>query len=558
MTRRSALCLLALGIVSGTAVGVIKALAVLHAWGWSGPALALRVLGRHSAQALFIGLAAAAGLGALGWLAHRVYTRWLRGRSFLPGRTVAHALWLWTGVSRIGNDRRLLGLTLAATLLVAVLQVGAVAWEPSVGTSRPNVLLIVVDCLRRDHLGVYGYERPTSPAIDRFAAQARVFERAYSTASWTKPAVASLITGRFPDRHRTLRQADRLAKSSVTLAERLAGVGYHTLFLGGNAWISGHFQFDQGYDSFAIMSELTGEEVRSELLNQLSMVRGRPFFAYVHFMDVHLPYGFNRYNDTFVPAGTATPVISSGAMSSAWGRRRTAAGLMSEQDRARIVGLYDGQIRFVDDQIGIILGQLEHWGVLENTLVILTADHGEEFWEHGNFEHGHSVYDEVLRVPLIVRGPGFRAGRVDAPVSLADIAPSIVSLSGASAENDAFDGMPLQKRTQVGDDPLLAVSTLYGREKYAALDETRKAILNVPAASGGWGLVGVQAQAGQQLFDLTHDVSEERSTAPAEPIPPAWLDILKDVRVAGELRSADRVLSEDEIFEQLEALGYME
>ena len=105
---------------------------------------------------------------------------------------------------------------------------------------------------------------------------------------------------------------------------------------------------------------------------------------------------------------------------------------------------------------------------------------------------------------------------------------------------------------------MLAVSTLYGREKYAALDETRKAILNVPAASGGWRLVGVQAQLGQELYDLTHDVSEELSSAPAEPIPPAWLDILGDVRAAGELRSDDRVLSEDEVFEQLEALGYME
>jgi arylsulfatase A-like enzyme len=601
MKQRMALALAVIGIVVGTLAGGLSAAVLLNDWGWPGSVLALRLFAQKTMHALFLGLAAAALLCALGlgvgWLRSRRtgaegttgVTGWVLAGVLgfaicrytvgailikrLPGTSqfwvdavmaiaIGSGLWLtrwaWTAPSRPQNAKLLLWPALVATVLVGLLQVGYTRWELPDPESRPNVLLVVIDCLRRDHLGVYGYDRPTSPAIDRLAAHGRVFERAYSTASWTKVAVASIVTGRFPHRHRVLRRSDTLDRNALTLAERLASAGYRTLFLGGNAWISDAFHFEQGYDVFWMEDGVTGADLTRELLGELAPGSDQPFFAYVHFMDVHLPYRTNRYNDVFVPAGTGHPIISWGVLHSSWVRRRTAAGLMTPQDRARVRGLYDGQIRFVDDQLQTILTGLARQGLLQNTLVIITADHGEEFWEHGNFEHGHSVYDEVLRVPLIMVGPGIPAGRAKAPVSLVDIAPTILAVAGISDETEGFDGSPLNGPTLPKDREVLAVSTLYGREKYAVLNRAHKLILNTAATRDGVRLVGNEAWGAQEVYDLIHDPNESHLAPNNLPASPDWVDTLHQVHAAAQEGSEEQVRPSASLHEQLRALGYVD
>ncbi|MFQ5513094.1 MAG: sulfatase [Myxococcota bacterium] len=600
--RNAALRLATLGALGGTVTGLLIGSAWLDRWGWPGSGVALRMLAHVGASGFLVGVLLAlawlplhpftswlgtagkrrwglpseSGLwavGVLGFLALRVpAAHWLsHGQAEVPvwlldpllavalGLLLLAARWAWQPPSSARGPAWLVA-GLAASAVVGGLQLIELR-SPGPETAsrpRPNFLLIVVDCLRADHLGSYGYARATSPAIDRLAAHGQVYERASSTASWTKPAVASILTGRFAHRHGALRKSDALPGEAQTLAERLAGVGYRTLHLGGNAWISSAFGFEQGYDLVWMDPHSTAERLRERLELELAMVGERPFFAYVHFMDVHLPYSLNRYNDLFVPAGAASPTLSSGMLNSSWARRRTAAGLMSPQDRERMVGLYDGQIRLVDEQIGRMLATLRRRGQLRRTLVVLTADHGEEFWEHGGFEHGHSVYEELLHVPLIVAGLGIPPGRVVAPVSLVDLAPTLLALAGADARPEDFDGVPLREAARREGRHLYAASTLYGNEKFALFDGRRKLILNAPATPDGWRLVGRRAHSRLEAFDLLVDPRETDPLRMLAPLSGEWPSRLEAMRRATLGRAAPEVLVKEELFERFRALGYMD
>ncbi len=295
------------------------------------------------------------------------------------------------------------------------------------GADAPLVVVYLVDTLRADHTGVHGYERPTTPELDAFAEDAVVFDQAIVHSSWTKPSVASILTSLLPGQHRAVQLRDALDESNVTLAQRLDEHGWATGAAIANSVIYGaESAFDRGFDSFVGLH--TDDDRRSKLVDADVVVdaalawersrQGLPTFLYVHTMDPHVPYTppppFDRM---FEPHPTdAHPA------------RDPRTDFLEPLDRERMVAQYDGEIAYGDREFGRFLKALKDAGVYDDALIVFVADHGEEFLDHGRWLHGRSVFDELVRVPLVLKLPGNRhAGRrVARQVQGVDIVPTIM------------------------------------------------------------------------------------------------------------------------------------
>jgi arylsulfatase A-like enzyme len=319
-------------------------------------------------------------------------------------------------------------------------------------SSRPNLLLISIDTLRPDHLGCYGYARPTSPAIDELAAEGAMFLAASSTSPWTLPSHASLLTGLYPSRHGVKNYDVRLSFTVESLATRLTRSGYQSMAVINSHNLSERYGLDQGFESFNYVSEwdneksrarrLTnkGNELADRALQWIDARDERPFFLFLHSYDVHTDFAAKkRYVKMFAGAyggrfnGSTNQLVDV--------RNKKLA--LAASDSEHLVDLYDAEIRQMDEMIKRILDYLEQSGLAKNTYVVLVSDHGEEFMEHGSVLHGRTYFEEVIRIPMLIRGPGVPAGeRIDEPVSLVDITPTVLSLLGLS-EDPSLDGADL-------------------------------------------------------------------------------------------------------------------
>ena len=308
------------------------------------------------------------------------------------------------------------------------------------------VVLYLTDTLRADHLGVYGYGRPTSPQLDAFARDAVVFEQAIAQASWTKPSIASIFTSLLPGRHRVVQLRDPLDPSLTTLAEMLAGKGLATGAAVGNSviYLDGH-NFDQGFDYFAGVhgagdkpsKDPKAKDVVDTALRWLDERAGFPTFLYVHTMDPHVPYTPPPpFDQMFEPH----PLPDRSASDPRHDYQESA-------DRERMIAQYDGDVAYNDQQFGRFVGELKSRGLYDDALVIFVADHGEEFQDHGQWLHGRSVFDELVRIPLVVKFPGGKdAGRrVRQQVQEVDLLPTILENLGLPVPlPPALAGHPLQ------------------------------------------------------------------------------------------------------------------
>jgi arylsulfatase len=307
---------------------------------------------------------------------------------------------------------------------------GACAHERDASRPAParNLIVYLVDTVRADHLGCYGYRLPTSPALDAFALEAVLFENAYAQSSWTKPAVASIFTGLRPWRHGANQRRQRLADEAVTLAEILAAAGYRTAGFITNPNVGGAFGFRQGFERYhAEREEQSGESVRRAAFDWLE-ARGedaRPFFLYLHTVEPHSPYRDALDRAGEFGARLADPQI---------GLRRHLRALGDGSLRAapetvsELVALYDAEVAAADTSFGALLDELGRRGLADETIIVFVSDHGEEFADHGGFEHSRTLYEEVLRVPLIVRAPGFAPRRVAASAQHVDLLPTLLDL----------------------------------------------------------------------------------------------------------------------------------
>jgi len=325
-------------------------------------------------------------------------------------------------------------------LVVAVVMLRAVVAIGDAPVARPNILLVSIDSLRADHLGSYGYARDTSPTIDRLAREGVVFENAISSAPWTIPAHATMLTGLPPEVHGVISWKHSLAPEAVTLAEILRDAGWDTAAFVSGPTVVARYGFDQGFASYDESMvdpdrERSAYPVTSPGLVKLvdgflgswdAAGRTAPFFVFLHMWDVHYDYTPPApWNRMFDPdyAGDVTAVD--------FERNKRLNAKMDPRDLAHVIALYDGEIRYTDDHLAMIVARLEALGVLDDTIVVVTSDHGDEFFEHGMKGHAKTLYDEVLHVPLVIRHPPRIAHgrRVAEQVRMMDVAPTILGLA---------------------------------------------------------------------------------------------------------------------------------
>lgn len=375
--------------------------------------------------------------------------------------------------------------------------------EPEEVTPPPeSVLVISVDTLRRDHLGCYGYFRPTSPNIDALAKQGVQFENALSTCSWTLPSHGSMLTGLYPAYHGLQDDGVKLPKQVATLAERLHDIGLYTLAVVSHVYVSSRFGFERGFDNFddsliekGAINPIAEQVVDRFLARMESAPRG-PYFGFVHFFDPHWDYSPPPpYVSQFTDArytGSVDGTYRSMA------RYFSANRPMPEPDRQQAIALYDGEIAYVDDQIGRLLKELRKRGRLDNTVVVFTADHGEEFKDHGQLGHARTLFGEQIRVPLIIAGhPRFPPGqRRRDPVSLVDLAPSLIELMNAK-DLPNIQGHSIISGNGESNRPLFAESIRFGNEIRAA---RRGPFKMIHYRQGGFS----------HFFDLGNDPNERR------------------------------------------------
>jgi len=330
-------------------------------------------------------------------------------------------------------------------IVVATLASSGSAFAAS--AERPNILLICIDALRADHLGAYGAPPGRSPSLDAFAAEGAVFERATSVASWTKPSVVSLLTGLYPTQHGVMRasrkKVDVLGPAAETVAETLHGAGYSTVAFVQNDHLQKRSSgLDQGFDLY-VDDAGVAPVLTHRFLSWLDASTTVPFFAYLHYLDPHWPYVSDVVPSALALSPAETMRLAGwGLRTEHWWllRERVNAGKLKLDDSdVRILDkLYSAEVFSVDAVLGRMFRLLRGAGVLDHTLVVVTADHGEGFLEHASLDHGYGLYDELLRLPLLVRFPGGEYGgrRVAAQVQSVDIVPTLIDVAGLPSRSE--------------------------------------------------------------------------------------------------------------------------
>jgi len=423
----------------------------------------------------------------------------------------------------MGSRRRgiRVALPLAGVCLLAVVGLWALRerFDLRPSTARrsgppPNLVLISIDTLRADHVSLYGYSRPTTPALDSLGREGVWFENAVSPAPWTLPAHMSAFTGLPPSEHRVETENNRLPSGVSVVTEILRGAGYRTAGFVSHVLVGRSYGFAQGFDLFVEETEeCLAAQVTERVLAWLDSSPPEPFFLFVHYFDPHWDYHppenyarmfgssleFQRYGDrTFL-----TP------FSHPW-------KAMEPEALRHTLALYDGEIRYTDDQIGRLRSRLEQKGLLQRTAIAVFSDHGEEFRERGSFGHGHSFFPEVVGVPLLLRYPErIPAGsKIVTSVSLYDLPATLSALAGVVIP-DQFtrSGRNLLEllRDPAGDPErtLVLESTRRGPKRYAGLRRGFKYIMPYRffPYSGARQFVSVK----EGLFEIAKDRAHARN-----------------------------------------------
>lgn len=546
-------------------------------------------------------------------LALYLYAAWYVNRFYLPGLLtfstlignlllVVAAAALWYAAIRVIERTELprhlawsralvRPLPLLAMLIVALaVQSTHVIARPTDGLDpavQPNVLIVVIDALRPDRLSAYGYARNTSPNLDRLASESWLYTQALTTAPWTKPAIASLLTGLYPREHgissmswsRRDEAGDAkvsvLPASSLTLPEVLADAGYRTAAFGENHHLIARLGFAQGFEEHALdlmdrpfMESLaarlglgiaqhfaapgqgrTGRKIHQRFFGWLPDA-DQPFFAYLHHIDVHWPYRAPApHTESFGARRTSTDFNSMEFYLRA-GPERADMDTPPDIDAAVLQDMsdaYDEGIQFVDAELGRLFAELKRRGSYDRTLIVVTADHGEQFMEHGEIGHGTSLHDVLLRVPLIIKfpcpGPQCQARRIDEQVQIVDLMPTILAAVGVPAPR-RVSGLDIAK-------PLPP-----GRVAYAEMGG------QIALRTNQFKLIHHLEESRTELYALQEDPGERRNLAEADPQLAAmfrdrlfsWLEQTEQNAVAPR----EEVVADEQMLARLKALGYVE
>jgi len=439
---------------------------------------------------------------------------------------------------------------------------------PAATAARPSVLIVVVDALRADRVGAYGYPLETTPTIDRLAADpdAVLFRHHYVQGTWTKTSTASLFTGLFAFQHGvmeghepTKEGQERFFTTQVldgsfeTIAERLKGVGFSTFGVTKSRHLLAEYGFGQGFEQFFGPHQTSSEGKRVDKVLEIVARAEAPFFGYLHLAGPHHPYPPSSRDEAFMkrhgfPYDEAARMAAGVSFHTAEIKDRINDGwLRLAPDDVKFLNLvYDAATRRVDERfVADLVEGLVKLKVYDNTLLIVTADHGEELYDHAGYSHGHALWEEVIHVPLIVKFPrGKRPAGLPKEVGFVtrsiDLYPSILAFDGQRIPpelpgEDIFDG---------------------GGPRFAFSER-----------KGEWALIAegyklIEGKAGPQLFDLAKDPGERVNLAPGDAERLAMLRLVTEGlrhNVVVQPREADWIGTEldEEDVEALKGLGYM-
>jgi arylsulfatase A-like enzyme len=460
---------------------------------------------------------------------------------------------------RNSRDAQARGLTTTLALGgIALSMLGCGGGQPEAAGDL-NVLLVTIDTLREDHCSVSGYARPTTPGLERLAEQGVRMELAYAPTSTTGPTHASIFTSLYPIAHGVRKNGMRLDEEIGTLAEALKEAGYRTGAVVSSFVLDAKFGYARGFDSYEDdFDPATATIFRSEFDGQVAegafdrradettrqavrmiedLARGdAPFFAFVHYFDPHYPYTPPDGYASMFPSGSA-------------------------DELSVAISAYDGEIAFADREVDVLLRFLERLGLDDDTLVVVTADHGEGLMEHGHMKHGVQIYEEAVRVPLLFRLPGRLAGgrSLEEPVELLDLMPTILDLAGVPA------GEELQGLSLAG--PLLGTGRLepdravyLHRRHYDAqrIGEIEVAGEKFGVRVGPWKYIEGEAEGSRELFNLSDDPEERVDLR--ESFPEVAQDLASRIaawRMAHTRQGGDQPQLSPEDVERLRALGYL-
>jgi arylsulfatase A-like enzyme len=507
------------------------------------------------------GIAVHVGLVLFGLVSFLVVTRLLSRSTTKRGPFGAAALWAGS----------VMGAALVAAVGLTAIAGGDDDGQAGAGTAEgPNVVLIIADTLRADHIGPYGASDVKTPALDRLAMDGVVFQNAFAHSSWTRPSIATILTSLYASSHQVMHKTDVLPDDVVTIAETMKAGGYRTSGFVTNINVAPSFNFQQGFDSYRYLAPsfffgATDSGSKLSLYSGMRLIRERflsknkyvenyyqdgmtvngqsvpwldangqePFFTLIHYMDPHDPYFEIPYNGKAIARVEDSHPDGSRA--------------------AELRALYVANIEYLDQFVGAVMEQLRSAGVYDNTVIAFVSDHGEEFYEHEGWWHGTTLYDEQIHVPLIIKraaneGAG---GRIAELVGMIDVTPTLLAAVGLEAAASA------QGRDLFGNPTALAA--VYAEEDHEGniLESIRTAEWKLVLANEGnpRGLETVE------LYNIAADPGETNNMAQSKPDVVTELrrdlDSLRGVAAAsavtgatGELDSADE--------ERLRLLGYIE
>jgi len=557
------------------------------------PVFSLLVIGRldRAFELAAVAASTVALAASLGWVAYALARRPLaRKRLGLPALVLAGATALALHATR---EREY-------TPPAPLAETAAPRVASPLPAARTNLLLITVDTLRADHLPMYGYERDTAPNLAELARRSIVFENAISQRTFTAPSLASILTATYPPTHGIHDNRSALDDSNLTLAELLKAKGFHTLGATGNPGLGAGFNFDQGFDVYESV-DIRGEaEVyrldprEATLLNRIALplvdtLREQHFFLWLHYMDPHGPYIVPpRYRDLFADDTLARK--HGGAKvpddMQMYGPVRGSDPFFDGREIDFFISQYDAEIKFLDEHLGQLFARLREVGQLDDTLIVITADHGETMGEHrgGYFTH-HHPYHHTLHVPLIFSHPRLPQGlRIERAVSLVDIVPTVLELldlppnplaQGQSLAVDILGGPGATRRAHhfsMGTGRPGYFTSAVRTDSHKLIVDFRRQSMTLDRLMDGlariWvpeGFFNPYHYRGSvvELYDLRNDPFERNDIASREPEVVAelsevlwrWIDAS---HYEGRVHQSRRARITPEVDEALRALGYVE
>ncbi len=437
------------------------------------------------------------------------------------------------------------------------------------GLSARNVILIIIDTLRADHLGCYGYERQITPNLDELAHDGVRFTSCFSQAPWTIPSIMSIMTSLYPTVSGVMDNRGRLDPMRQTLAESFRDGGYATAGIVSHTFVDHRFGFGDGFETFEderVIHRPAGE-VTETAISMIENIKDNGFFFFIHYFDPHFPYEPPAPYDTLATAaGEKSPTT--------WKEMKRFARVsnpLPEKELERSIALYDGEIAYTDAMIGRLIDYLKTSGIYDETVIALAADHGEEFKDHGSMGHTRTLYDELIHVPLIIKLPGsVRSGTVvSSQVRSIDIAPTLLGLGNIRAPSE-FIGVDLSPFWSdsgiVMDLPAFSETSRHAvlrsirRSGYKYIQDIHRSFYHIapgePSRSSGGELYDLKADPGErdnlggtgspiraelreELFRLNHTNELERKWIPKK-------------------GGAQEVTYDQETLDRLKTLGYVQ